>query len=82
MKDAILRGRDFFERESIAKHKAWFEKFKDNYSFTEENTEKILKAEIGRTFVRVLSDAGVYKDTPDGRAAFLRFVDFVNGAKP
>lgn len=82
MKDAILRGRDFSERESIAKHKAWFEKFKDNYSFTEENTEKILKAEIGRTFVRVLSDAGVYKDTPDGRAAFLRFVDFVNRAKP
>ena len=78
MKAAILEGRDFSEIDSISKHKVWYEKFKDNYSFTEENTEEILKNEIGKTFVRVLSDAGVYKDTPDGRRAFLRFIDSVN----
>ncbi len=78
MKRLILEGRDFSELESTEKHKAWFEKFKGNYSFTEENTEDILKAEIGKTFARVLLDAGVYKTDAAGRAAFLRFVEYVN----
>ena len=47
----------------------------------EENTEKFLTDEIGKTFVRVLSDAGVYKDTTGGRRAFLRFIDSVNQQK-
>ena len=70
----IAEGRDFSEDESIEKHKAWFESFKDNYTFTPENTEDIIKAEIGRTFERVLEDAGVYKRTEGGMNAFLRFV--------
>ena len=74
MKEFILSGRDFAEDESIAKHKTWFECFKDNYSFDESNTEDILKKEIGRTFERVLEDAGVYKRTEKGMASFLRFV--------
>ena len=78
MKSAILGGDDFADSESISKHKAWFEAFKDSYDFTPENTEEILKSEIGKTFVKVLTDAGVYKRTSDGKAAFLRFIDFVN----
>ena len=78
MKSAILNERDFADSESISKHKDWFESFKDNYDFTPENTEGILKDEIGKTFVKVLTDAGVYKRTPEGKAAFLRFIDFVN----
>ena len=77
MCDYVLSGKDFAENESIAKHKAWFELFKDNYSFTSDNVEEILKTEIGRTFERVLEDAGVYKRTPEGNAAFLRFIDIV-----
>ncbi len=77
MRDSILRGEDFAAHESLVKHKAWYEAFADDYDFTEENTEDIIKAEIGKTFVRVLRDAGVYKDTADGRAAFLRFVNQV-----
>jgi UDPglucose--hexose-1-phosphate uridylyltransferase len=38
----------------------------------------ILKKEIGITFTHVLEDAGVFKCTEEGRAAFLRFVDAVN----
>ena len=34
----------------------------------------ILKEEIGRVFVRVLEDAGVYKCTEEGRQAFGRFM--------
>jgi UDPglucose--hexose-1-phosphate uridylyltransferase len=40
--------------------------------------EGLFKTEIGKTFVRVLKDAGVYKDTDGGRAAFMRFIDLVN----
>ncbi|MBQ7383448.1 MAG: UDP-glucose--hexose-1-phosphate uridylyltransferase [Clostridia bacterium] len=78
MREYILAGRDFSENESIEKHKSWFERFAGDYEFTAENTEDILKAEIGKTFVRVLEDAGVYKRNDDGKAAFLRFVHAVN----
>ena len=78
MKKAILEGRSFLESEATAKHAAWFDTFKDSYSFTEDNTEDIIKSEIGKTFVKVLKDAGVYKRTPEGQAAFLRFIDAVN----
>ncbi len=78
MKKAILEGADFAASEACAKHKAWFEAFAGNYTFTEENTEDILKAEIGKTFTRVLLDAGVYNTDREGREAFLRFISFVN----
>ena len=78
MKKAILSGADFSSNELLAKHAAWFNDFKDKYTFTEENTEEILKKEIGATFEKVLEHAGVYKCTPDGRAAFMRFIDAVN----
>jgi UDPglucose--hexose-1-phosphate uridylyltransferase len=74
MKDAILTHTDFASVEAIAKHKVWFEAFKDSYHFTADNTEEILKSEIGKTFQRVLEDAGVYKRTEGGHIAFLRFI--------
>ena len=79
MREAILEGKPFTDDENIAKHEAWFNKFRDKYTFTPENTDGILKTEIGKTFVNVLRDAGVYKDTPEGREAFLRFIESVGG---
>ena len=38
----------------------------------------ILHEEIGLVFNEVLQDAGVYKCTPEGRAAFERFIAAVN----
>ncbi len=78
MKEYILGKKDFAENESIAKHKAWFLGFADGYSFTEDNTEDIIKREIGKTFVKVLEDAGVYKRTAEGAEAFERFIEKVN----
>ena len=77
MKKAIFDGTPFDTVPEIEKHARWFEAFRDKYTFTQDNTEDILKAEIGKTFVRVLEDAGVYKVTPEGRAAFLRFIETV-----
>ena len=76
--DAILEGKDIANVPEIEKHADWFNEFKDNYKFTKENVEDIVKEEIGKTFVKVLEDAGVYKRTEEGKAAFLRFVESVN----
>jgi UDPglucose--hexose-1-phosphate uridylyltransferase len=78
MREAILTNKSFSSVPETEKHAAWFEKFKDEYEFNEENTEDILKAEIGKTFVRVLQDAGVFKDTAEGRKYFSKFIDYVN----
>ncbi len=72
--DALTAGRDLSLDPVTAKHAAWVKGFADRYSFTSENIEEILHTEIGRTFEGVLEDAGVYKCTPEGRAAFARFV--------
>ncbi|MBQ8345737.1 MAG: UDP-glucose--hexose-1-phosphate uridylyltransferase [Clostridia bacterium] len=74
MRRFILEGRDFAEDETIAKHKTWFESFRDRYTFTEDNTEDILKQEIGRTFETVLTHAGVFARNEAGQQAFLRFI--------
>lgn len=78
MKRAILAQDDFSIIPEIQKHAAWFECFRNEYSFTEENTEEIIKQEIGKTFVRVLLDAGVYKDSDEGLRAFEKFIKTVN----
>ncbi|MBQ2692869.1 MAG: UDP-glucose--hexose-1-phosphate uridylyltransferase [Clostridia bacterium] len=41
---------------------------------TKDTVDDILKEEIGHVFVHVLEDAGVYKCTDEGRAAFDRFI--------
>ena len=74
MREFILAGKDFATDERIEKHKEWFLRFADCYTFTADNTEDILKGEIGRTFQRVLEDAGVFKRTEGGHLAFLRFI--------
>jgi len=78
LKTAILAGSDIRKDESLEKHADWVDELKEKYTFTAENTEEILKQEVGKVFKEVLEDAGVYKCTPQGREAFLRFVREVN----
>ncbi len=77
LESAILDGRDFSQDDVLSKHYNWFCAFKDNYTFTSENTADILKAEIGKTFEAVLEDAGVYKRDEEGFAGFDRFVQSI-----
>lgn len=73
--DAILEKKDIRTDESLAKHADWVEDFLSEYeSVTKENVMDILKKEVGKVFVHVLEDAGVYKCTPEGREAFERFI--------
>lgn len=75
--DALVRGADLRSSETLAKHADWAEELKTRYTFTAENVTDILQAEVGAVFAQVLEHAGVYKCTPEGRAAFQRFIDSV-----
>ena len=75
LKTAILAGEDLTKSEALAKHAAWVAEFLPQYdSVNAENLEGILQAEVGKVFLHVLEDAGVYKRTPEGQAAFDRFI--------
>jgi UDPglucose--hexose-1-phosphate uridylyltransferase len=76
--DAIVAGKDIAADPVLEKHNAWVEEIKTRNAFTAENALDILLQETGRVFSEVLEDAGVYKCTPEGRAAFNRFVETVN----
>ena len=78
LEQAILTGSDISGDEVLSKHADWVDILKSRYAFTKENTMDILLKETGRVFAEVLEDAGVYKNTPEGKAAFLRFADAVN----
>ena len=79
LRKGILDGRDLYADASLAIHADWAYELMSSYAFTPENTDEILRQEVGRVFEEVLEDAGVYKRTEEGKAAFLRFLDSVNG---
>jgi UDPglucose--hexose-1-phosphate uridylyltransferase len=58
-------------------HAEWANALKNQYDFTPENALTIVKLETGKVFAKVLEHAGVYKRTPEGKAAFLRFTDSI-----
>ena len=75
--DALVQGADLRGSETLAKHADWAEELKTRYTFTAENVTDILQSEVGAVFAQVLEHSGVYKCTPEGRAAFQRFIDSV-----
>ena len=71
--DALVSGANIRSDARIAAHADWAEALQKQYRFDKENADMILRDEIGKVFMQVLEDAGVYKRTPEGKAAFLRF---------
>ena len=78
LQSAILENRDIRADEVLSKHASWVDALKQKYTFTPENAEEILQKEVGAVFAGVLEDAGVYKRTAEGNAAFARFIERVN----
>ena len=76
LEEAILTGAPITGE--LSKHAEWIEKLKSRCKFTSDNTEMILKLEVGKVFAKVLEHAGVYKRNLDGAAAFDRFIRYVN----
>ena len=78
LKDVMLKNGDVSSVESIAKHAEWAAQVKrDHPEMNEANAEHILQQEVGKVFVKVLENAGVYKCTAEGRKAFRTFVESV-----
>ena len=74
---ALADGRDISADPVLGKHTDWCAELRKKYTFTADNAMEILRSETGRVFTAVLEDAGVYKCTAQGRAAFLKFVERV-----
>ena len=75
LKKAILSGADIRKDEVLSKHADWVDEFKPKYEkIDESNIDKIFEDEIGRVFMQVLEDAGVYKRDEKGQAGFERFI--------
>ncbi len=77
--EAVAAGKDIRGDEVLGKHADWVDELKQQYTFTPDNALDLILKETGKVFAQVLEDAGVYKNTPEGRAGFNRFVAAVNG---
>ena len=75
--DCLVSGKDLMADEATEKHAEWVASFKDNYTFTEENADAIVKAEAGKVFLKCLEHAGVYKRDEKGMAAFRKFIEAI-----
>lgn len=71
------------QREEVAPyHQAWADQLKAHHpDATLESAQTIVRASVGRIFKRVLEDAGVYKRTKEGQAAFMRFIESIGLVK-
>ena len=60
-------------------HQEWADELKEsNPDLTDKDQAlNIVQESVGKIFARVLEDAGVYKQTEEGQAAFMRFVEQV-----
>ena len=59
-------------RPEMEKHQAWYEELKAAGA-GKGDTQRAIQESIGVIFGKILGNAGVYKDTEEGREAFRRF---------
>ena len=79
LKEELKQVQDYLHgRESTVAtyHQAWADDLKATHpAITDEaEAEALVRESVGQIFARVLEDAGVYKRTAEGQAAFRRFV--------
>ena len=79
LKEELKHVQDYLlgRESSVASyHQDWADDLKATHpSLTEEaEAEALVRESVGQIFARVLEDAGVYKRTAEGQAAFRRFV--------
>ena len=60
-------------------HQEWADELKESHPELTDKVQalEIVQESVGKIFARVLEDAGVYKQTEEGQAAFMRFVEQV-----
>ncbi len=77
----LLRGTaDIAGIADIDKHAAWYRSVRAAHTtVTEGNVDGILRDEIGKVFLEVLTHAGVFKRDAAGMAAFDRWIESIAG---
>ena len=66
------QAQEIMARPEMEKHQAWYEELKAAGA-GEGDTQRAIQEGIGVIFGKILGNAGVYKDTEEGREAFRRF---------
>ncbi len=75
LKEAMLSGRDISTDEKLSQHKIWADEILQKHpEFNSQNAQEILRQEVGKVFLNVLMDAGVFKRNEKGQNAFEKFV--------
>ena len=75
LEDAMLNGENLYACPELTHHAEWAEEILKCYSdFCKENARVILEQEIGKVFLEVLEDAGVFKRNDEGKNAFTKFI--------
>ena len=78
LEDAMLSGENLYTCPELTHHAEWAEEILKRYpDFSKENARAILEKEIGKVFLEVLEDAGVFKRTNEGIHAFISFIQNV-----
>lgn len=76
----LLAGADLTANPQTAPHAEWAATIRDAHPHLDErNIDAVLQQEVAAVFVQVLEDAGVFKRSSEGQAAFLRFVHAAGG---
>lgn len=79
LEDAMLNGENLYACPELTHHAEWADKILKRYpDFCKENARAILEQEIGKVFLEVLEDAGVFKRNDEGKSAFLSFVSYLH----
>ena len=80
LETALISGKNLRDDELTAKHADWAEEFIKKYDeINITNVDDIVTREVGLVFLEVLKDAGVYKRSDEGMAAFMRFIEECGG---
>ena len=74
LESLIRRGGDPSSDADLAKHADWVKGWIDRYEAEPGRLNAIIKDEVGKTFVKILECAGVYKASREGQEAFDRFI--------
>ena len=79
LKAEWLKGtEDISGIDGLESHAAWYKEIRAKHPEADaDSIDKVLQYEIGKVFETVLVHAGVFKRTPEGMAAFDRFMQVV-----
>ncbi len=78
LEDAMINGENLWRIPELTHHAKWAEDILRKHSdFCRENARRIMEEEIGKVFLEVLEDSGVFKRNTEGKMAFLKWIEFI-----